>query len=99
MSVIEVSLRVPLRVKTHAQRLEEAWLGVDLPATVVPARTTLRIVDLFVDSALALTPDGRRLLVRRETLRDHSYLPRRKPGAVTLEAVQTTEGMRPCVAP
>lgn len=79
--VIEIRLRESLRLKTRDERMMEAALGHELPPTIIPARTTLRIVDFFEAGALALTPDGRRLLVSPETCRRSAYIPRAKPEA------------------
>lgn len=74
--VLPIRLRVPLRLKTREDRMREAWLGRELPPVVVPARTTLRVVELEMEGALMLTPDARRVYVSRETIRDHGYVPR-----------------------
>lgn len=42
----------------------------------VPARTTLRVVDMFTESLLVILPDGRKASVGRITVRDHAYIPR-----------------------
>lgn len=76
MSVILIRLRRPLHLKTGEQRIREAITGWDEPPVIIPARTTLRIVDFFEDGVLALAPDGRRLFVDIDTCRDSAYIPR-----------------------
>lgn len=51
--MIEFRLRIPLRVKSRQTRLAEAALGYALPPVVIPARTTLRLVDFAGVHALA----------------------------------------------
>jgi hypothetical protein len=45
----------------------------------VPARTTLEVLDLFSGFAYCMTPDGKRIPVGRETIRQHGYRPRNYP--------------------
>ncbi len=78
MSNVAVRLRVPLRFYTNEQRYSRVALGIETPpALVVPARTTLRIIEWFETGVLALGPGGERLFVAHATLREHGYPPRR----------------------
>jgi hypothetical protein len=80
-------LRIPLRLKTKETQLREAFYDMELPDDlVVPARTTLRLIDFVCGTgpddvlAVALTPDGKKVGVSAATCREHAYIPRlRKP--------------------
>ncbi len=77
MSNIAVRLRVPLRFYTREQQTARALYGIELPpALIVPARSTLRIVEWFEEAVAALTPGGERVVISRATLREHGYPPR-----------------------
>lgn len=79
MTVIPYRLRVPIYVRSREQHLLVA-AGLEVPAERIPARTTLRVVDVFTSGLYALLPDGRHVLVSPETAREHGYIPKRPRG-------------------
>lgn len=63
-------------LKTHDQRITEAMLGRELPGVIIPARTTLHVLDIFSSGLYCMTDDGQKLLVDADTCRESAYIPR-----------------------
>jgi hypothetical protein len=63
-------------LKSYEMRIAEVLTGREVPPVLLPARTTLHVVDLNEDGIRVVTPDGRRVLVSREMVREHGYIPR-----------------------
>jgi len=71
--MIEIRLRVSL--KFYDRRAAD--LGYRVLLFTIPARTTLTVLDLFDGAAFCSTPDGKKVLVGREQIREHGYKPRK----------------------
>lgn len=72
--MIRLRLRVPLR---FWHRDDLLFLGDDAPPRVViPARTTLTVLDIAGERVLVQAASGERVPVGRETIRKHAYVPR-----------------------
>jgi hypothetical protein len=82
---MQIRLRVPLR---FFNRQHVLLLGDKAPVVLrVPARTTLDVIEIWEETALCFTPDGTRITVSRQTIREHGYLPRSiRPHRVPLSA-------------
>lgn len=74
--LFDIRLRRALHLKTREQRMMEMVSGRELPATVIPARTSLAVVDVFNEGLYCIAPSGRRVLVDPETCRESGYIPK-----------------------